>query len=426
MKSSNRLLQETILMADLFQIGLSGIYSSQASLATTGHNIANVNTPGYSRQSVEVATAGADRYGEYFLGRGSIVNGIERAYDKFAFNENVINTSQFGYAKEVYAQSSQMDMLLSTEGTSVTKPVLATFESINNVADHPNMLESRQVFLESATNMINQYNRLYENIDIQYNSINTDISNTAKAITTIADNLANINKQISAVLGSGGSNNANDLMDQRDQAITALSEYVNVSVVPADNGMINVYMGSGQGLVMGAESLNIVSINGNPDPSRKELAININGSLVRMDGERLGGKVAAMFTTRRDVVERAFNQLGQNIIGLTHSINEQQKQGQTLDGAIGDNLFNDINSIETMQKRVLSHNDGLGSAQLSLRVDDLSQLSADEYGLVVNSYDTTTPPGTIEFTVTNASTGESQILTVDLSSQSVLIFPIAA
>ncbi|WP_354623923.1 flagellar hook-associated protein FlgK [Psychromonas sp. MME2] len=260
-------------MADLFQIGLSGIYSSQASLATTGHNIANVNTPGYSRQSVEVATAGADRYGEYFLGRGSIVNGIERAYDKFAFNENVINTSQFGYAKEVYAQSSQMDMLLSTEGTSVTKPVLATFESINNVADHPNMLESRQVFLESATNMINQYNRLYENIDIQYNSINTDISNTAKAITTIADNLANINKQISAVLGSGGSNNANDLMDQRDQAITALSEYVNVSVVPADNGMINVYMGSGQGLVMGAESLNIVSINGNPDPSVKSLLL---------------------------------------------------------------------------------------------------------------------------------------------------------
>ena len=183
-------------MADLFQVGLSGIYSSQASLATTGHNIANVNTEGYSRQSVEVATNGADRYGDYFLGRGAAITGIERAYDQFAFTENIMNTSQYGYAKEVYAQTSQLDMLLSDESTAATKPVLAVFESINGVADHPNMLESRQVFLESATNMVNQYNRLYDNLSIQYNGINTDISNTATTITTLADNIANINKQV--------------------------------------------------------------------------------------------------------------------------------------------------------------------------------------------------------------------------------------
>lgn len=401
-----------ISMADLLQIGLSGIYSSQAALATTGHNIANINTAGYSRQTVQVSTAGAERYGEYFLGRGSIVSGIERAYDKFAFTENIVNTSQYGYTKEVYAQSSQMDMLLSGDGTSATAPVLAVFDSMNGVADHPNMLESREVFLESATNMISQYNRLYANMEIQYTGVNSDIVNSAETISTLAENLAHLNKEISAVLGSGGSNNANDLLDQRDQIITSLSEYVNVSVVDADNGMVNVYMGSGQGLVMGGESLNIIGINGDPDPSRKELAISVNGSIVKLDGNRLGGKVQGLFTTRSDVIERSFNQLGQNIIGLTHSINEQQKQGQTLDGQIGDNLFNDVNAVDTMRDRVLAHNDGLGSAELSLRVDDLSQLNADEYSLVVNSYDPAVPgpAGTIEFTVTNSTTGETSIL----------------
>ena len=395
-------------MADLMQIGLSGIYSSQASLATTGHNIANVNTQGYSRQTVEVTTGGADRYGQYFIGRGSIVSGIERAYDQFAFTENIMNTSQYGYAKETFVQNSQIDMLLSDESTAATKPVLDMFNTINGVADHPNMLESRKVYLESATNMINQYNRLYENLEIQYTGINNDITNTAKTISTLADNLANINKQISAVTSSG-QENANDLMDQRDRAITELSELVNVSVVQSENGMLNIYIGSGQALVMGGESLNVVAVNGNPDPSRKEMALNVDGKIQLMKGSKLGGKVAALFDTRNNDLERAFNQLGQNIIGLTHSINEQQKEGLTLEGKIGDNLFNDINSIDTMRNRVLAHNDGLGSAQLSLRVDDLSQLTPDEYELEVNSY-AAGPPEMIEFNITNQTTGGVQTL----------------
>lgn len=401
-------------MADLMQIGLSGIYSSQAQLATTGHNIANVNTQGYSRQTVEVATNGADRYGDYFIGRGSIVSGIERAYDQFAFTENIINTSQYGYAKETFVQNSQIDMLLSDESTSATKPVLEVFNAINGVADHPNMLESRKVYLESATNMINQYNRLYENLEIQYTGINNDITNTAKTISTLSDNLANLNQQISAVTSSG-KNNANDLMDQRDQAITELSELVNVSVVPADNGMLNIYIGSGQALVMGGEALNVVAVNGDPDPSRKEIALSIDGKTQLMDGSKLGGKTEALFKTRNNDLERAFNQLGQNIIGLTHSINEQQKEGMTLNGEIGDNLFNDINSLETMRDRVLAHSDGLGNAQLSLRVDDLSQLTPDEYELVVNNY-VAGPPEVIEFDITNQSTGAVQTLgPIDLS-----------
>ncbi|MCP5079827.1 MAG: flagellar hook-associated protein FlgK, partial [Psychromonas sp.] len=400
-------------MADLFQIGLSGIYSSQAKLNTTGHNIANISTEGYSRQSVEVETAGADRFGGYFIGRGSIVAGIERAYDQFAFTENIMNTSQYGYSKEVYQQTSQLDMLLSDESTAVTAPVLAVFESINGVADHPNMLESRKVFLESATNMINQYNRLYDNLEIQYNGINNDIVNTAQTITTLADNLANINKQVSAVLGSAGVSNANDLLDQRDQAITQLSQYVDFSVVPADNGMVNIYIGSGQSLVMGGTALQMVAVNGDPDPSRKEMALNVNGNMALLDGSRLGGSAAALFDTRNNDVERAFNQLGQNIIGLTHSINEQQKEGMTLEGKIGEDLFNDVNSSATMKNRVLAHNDGLGSAQLSLRVDDLAALTPDEYDLVVaGSGYLVGPPESIEFNVTNRTTGSTQTIII--------------
>ncbi|GLS89283.1 flagellar hook-associated protein FlgK [Psychromonas marina] len=410
-------------MADLFQIGLSGIYSSQASLNTTSHNIANVNTEGYSRQSVEISTAGADRSGNYFVGRGSMISGIERAYDQFAFTENMMNTSQFEYAKEVYQQSSQLDTLLSSSGTSVAQPVLNMFESINGVADSPNTLESRQVFLESANNTVAQYNRLYDSLEVQYSSINNDITNSAKEISSLAGNLASLNQQISAVTGAGVSSNANDLLDQRDQIVTKLSQYVDVSVVPSDNAMINVYIGSGQSLVMGGTALQMLSVNGDPDPSRKELALSVNGNLAVIDGGRLGGSVAGLFDARNNDVERAFNQLGQNVIGLTHAINEQQKQGMTLDGEIGGNLFNDLNAPLTMQKRVLSHDDGLGKMQLSVRIDDLSKLSPDEFDLVVEDYQAG-PPETLSFTATNRTTGERLTpLAVDMSESQRVDIP---
>jgi len=408
-------------MADLFQIGLSGIYSSQASLATTSHNISNVSTEGYSRQTVDVTSAQAQKLGTNFVGNGSIINGIDRAYDQFAFKENIINTSAHAYNEVSYTQASQLDQLLSNESTSAANSVLNVFSSLGDVADHPNTIETRAVFLENASNMVNQYNTLYKQLETQFSGVNNDIENSAAAITELADSIATLNSRILAVSSSDSSGDANDLLDRRNQAITALSEYVNVSVLEADNNMVNIYIGSGQGLVMGIQSQSIVAVNGDPDPARKELALSNNGKTSLVDGSKFGGKVSALFETRENEIERAFNQLGQNVIGLTHAINEQQKQGQTLDGEIGTALFNDINSDQAMQSRVLSHADGKGEATLSVRIDDLSELSADEFTLTVSEY---TAGSTLSFSVTNNTTGELQTVSIaDLANDKRIEIP---
>jgi len=408
-------------MADLLQVGLSGIYSSQASLATTSHNISNVNTEGYSRQIVDVTSAQAQKLGANFVGNGSIINGIDRAYDQFAFKENIINTSAYAYNEVSYTQASQLDQLLSNESTSAANTVLNVFSSLGDVADHPNTIETRSVFLENSSNMINQYNTLYQKLETQYSAVNNDIENSAAAITELADSIATLNSRILAVSSSDSSGDANDLLDRRNQAITVLSEYVNVSVLEADNNMVNIYIGSGQGLVMGTQSQSIVAVNGDPDPARKELALSNNGKTSLVDGSKFGGKVSALFETRESEIERAFNQLGQNVIGLTHAINEQQKQGQTLDGEIGAALFNDINSEQAMLSRALSHADGKGEATLSVRIDDLSELSADEFTLTVSEY---TAGSSLSFSVTNNTTGELQTVSInDLANEQRVEIP---
>jgi len=408
-------------MADLLQVGLSGIYSSQASLATTSHNISNVNTEGYSRQIVDVTSAQAQKLGANFVGNGSIINGIDRAYDQFAFKENIINTSAYAYNEVSYTQASQLDQLLSNESTSAANTVLNVFSSLGDVADHPNTIETRSVFLENSSNMINQYNTLYQKLETQYSAVNNEIENSAAAITELADSIATLNSRILAVSSSDSSGDANDLLDRRNQAITVLSEYVNVSVLEADNNMVNIYIGSGQGLVMGTQSQSIVAVNGDPDPARKELALSNNGKTSLVDGSKFGGKVSALFETRESEIERAFNQLGQNVIGLTHAINEQQKQGQTLDGEIGAALFNDINSEQAMLSRALSHADGKGEATLSVRIDDLSELSADEFTLTVSEY---TAGSSLSFSVTNNTTGELQTVSInDLANEQRVEIP---
>ena len=392
-------------MADLLQIGLSGIYSSQASLITTSHNISNVSTEGYSRQTVTVEAQGALKQSTNFIGSGSMVSSIDRAYDQFAFADNVINTSNYAYYQETYTQANQMDLLLSSEGTSATTSVLNMFSSLGSVADNPSQLEARNVFLQDTESMVSQYNTLYERLEVQYNSINADIDNAAGAITELAQSIASLNLQISTVTGSSSGGDANDLLDKRNLAITELSEYVDVSVVAEDNNMVNIFIGSGQGLVVGSTFQSTVSVTGDPDSSRQELALSFNGQISNISGNKLGGQVGAMFESRDNDLVTAMNQLGQSVIGLTYAINEQQKEGTDLNGEVGDNIFNDINSTSSMQNRVLSNNDNVGNATLGVSIDDLSELSSDEFELTVEEYDATT--GEIRFSVTNKTTGLS-------------------
>jgi len=387
-------------MADLMQIGLSGIYTSQANLTTTSHNISNVSTEGYSRQSVSSEANIAQGLGNNFVGTGSVVTSINRAYDQFAFTENAINTSSYAYYQETYTQANQMDLLLSTESTSATTSVLNMFSSMGSVADNPSLLESRDVFLQDATNMVNQYNTLYSKLDSQYDSLNANIENSADAITELAQSISSLNLQIATVTGSSNGGDANDLLDKRNLAITQLSEYVNVSVVAADNSMVNIFIGSGQGLVMGTTSQSVISQAGDPDATRTELALSFKGNITNIDGNKLGGQVGA---------------------SLTYAINEQQKLGQDLNGDIGGDIFNDINSTSAMQNRVLNNSNNQGDAVLSVSIDDLSELSADEFTLLVKSYDETT--GDIEFQITNTTSGVKSTINANSSSDTLVDIP---
>ena len=394
---------------NLYGLGVQGLLVAKQSLDTVGHNIANVNTEGYSRQSTIQVTSGGQQFGTGFSGIGTQVDDVIRSYDEFSFADLQGNTSNLSYNQFFLDSVTRVDQVVSDSDTSITNVLAQYFSAVNTVADNPNSLEARNNLIEVSKNMTSTFNRLHDQLDLQYQSLNNEVDNIAQEMTALAKNLAEVNGEIQKVWEDGSKNLPNDLLDQRDQLILEISEYTDVSTVQLDNGSINLFIGSGQPLVLGQTALQVEAIVSTTDNTKHELALTSNGTTQRLRGDLMGGKIQAVYDFRNDVLDKAFNQLGQTAIGIAHSMNEQQQLGLDLSMQVGTDFFNDVNSQSAMAQRVLMTNDGLGEATLGVQIEDISLLPPDNFELTVVSYSAVVPE-TVQFQLTNLTNGSQTLL----------------
>jgi len=389
---------------NLYGLGVQGLLTAKQSLDTVGHNIANVNTDGYSRQSTVQVTSGGQQSGTGFAGIGTQIDDVIRSFDQFSFSDLQGNTSNLSYNQFFLNSVTRVDQVVSDADTSITNVLAQYFSAVNTVADNPNSLESRNNLIEVSKNMTSTFTRLHDQLDLQYRSLNNEVDNIAQEMTALASNLAEINAEIQLVWDNGTKHLPNDLLDQRDRLVLEISEYTDVSTVPLDDGSINLFIGSGQPLVLGQHALQVEAIVGRTDNAKLELALSSNGTTQRLRGDVMGGKIQALYNFRDNVLDKAFNQLGQTAIGIGHSMNEQQKLGLDLNMQVGTDFFNDVNSQSAMAQRALGTNDGLGEATLGVQIEDISLLPPDNFELTVLSY-AAGPPETVQFQLTNMESG---------------------
>jgi flagellar hook-associated protein 1 FlgK len=394
---------------NLYGLGVQGLLVAKQSLDTVGHNIANVNTDGYSRQSTVQVTSGGQQFGTGFSGIGTQIDDVVRSFDQFSFSDLQRNTSSLSYNKFFLDSVTRVDQVVSDADTSITNVLAQYFSAVNTVADNPNSLESRNNLIEVSKNMTSTFTRIHDQLDLQYRSLNNDVENIAQEMSALANNLADVNGQIQLVWEDGSKHLPNDLLDQRDRLVLEISEYTDVSTIQLDNGAINVFIGTGQPLVLGQEALQVEAIVGETDNAKLELALTSNGTTQRLRGDLMGGRIQAVYDFRDNVLDKAFNQLGQTAIGIGHSVNEQQKLGLDLNMQVGTDFFNDVNSQSAMAQRALIANDGLGEATLGVQIEDVSLLPPDNFDLTVVSYSAVVPE-TVQFRLTNLTDGTQTLL----------------
>ncbi|MFW0758861.1 flagellar hook-associated protein FlgK [Pseudomonas sp. H11T01] len=361
----------------LLNIGLSGLASSQSSLATTGNNIANVDTAGYSRQQTVQSSKASNQYGNVFIGTGTTLADVRRVYSAYLDAQLRTSTSLSNDSSSYLAQVTPTDTMLSDSNTGISGALQKFFTSLQSVSSTPTDDASRQSVLTNASALSNRFNSIAKQLTDQNTGINTNLSDLSSQVNKLATTIAQYNQQISQV--SGGTSSPNDLLDKRNESVRQLSALVGTQVVERGTNY-DVYIGSGQPLVMGNTTNTLETVPGKTDPSRSTLQLNRGSSTIDITSVVTGGEIGGLLRYRNEVLDPAMNELGRVALVVADQMNSQQGQGIDKNGNFGSAIFGDINSAALISQRSIAQaGNSAGSGNLNVTIKDTGKLTANDY-----------------------------------------------
>ncbi|MCG7498485.1 flagellar hook-associated protein FlgK [Vibrio sp. Of7-15] len=378
---------------DLLNLGTQGVLTAQRQLNTTGHNINNVNTKGYSRQSVIQDTNKAHWYAGNNYGAGVHVANVRRSFDQFAINELNLSTTNLNYSMDTEANLDVLNnMLSSLSAKKIPENINDWFDAVKTLADSPNEIGARKVVLEKSRLVSQSLNDFHDTVRQQNDDTNKKMDLVVERMNSIAEELKGIHKMMVKTPGPH-----NDLMDRHQKLIHELSEYTKVTITPRNNeNSFNILIGTGHTLVSGTESSTLKMIPGKPDPQQRRLAMIEGEGVKAIQHDSIGGKLASLFELRDKTIPHIMDELGRVAIGFTGEVNRLQGQAIDLRGNVGSVMFSDINSeIAAKERAVISGN---SSADVSVYIDDISMLKAGDYTLKYDGsqYTITKPTGEVQ------------------------------
>ena len=363
----------------LLNVGARALQVNQTAIQTTGHNIANVNTEGYSRQTVSLRTMHSQYTTDGYIGNGVDVSGVLR-------NHSELLTRQASAAASVQAGDAvRLDRLkqlqdVFTGGTSgLGAAINDMMNALSDVANAPTDLTARGVVLtrmdETAKRMRDGSSRMDEiaaTVDYQ-------IQSGVNVVNNLAQDMAQVNRQI--VLAQGKGLQPNDLLDRRDQLIRDINQYVQTSQVAADDGSVTLFIANSQPLVMGdrAGSLSVGDPqNFNTNGAMKKLLFTPAGSTQKIELNEAvlgGGEVSALMRFQNSDLAEGRNLLGRLAVSISETLNLQNRQGLTVDGNLGENLFTPI----ALGNAVAGQRNADPDLTMGLEVADPSKLQPSNY-----------------------------------------------
>lgn len=365
---------------NLSQLGLSTMNAARARLITAGHNINNAGTPGYSRQSVIVSTAGATASGQGFFGRGVQVDTVRRAYNNFLANQFVSAQSKGAMLASFGNQVSQVNNLIADNTVGISPAIQKFFDGVQAVASTPGDPAARQELLGRTQALVGQFNEMNTFLNNQRNDVNGQVQTIVTQINSHVQRVAELNKQIEIAKGSTGQV-PNDLLDQRDQEVADLNMLAKVNVLE-QNGQYTLTIGNGQLLVSGSDTFPLTSGPSDSDPRNMAVYVNVPAgkgfAKVELDETSIkGGSLGGLITFRKNSLDEVQRQLGQLATGMALAINEVQAQGVDLNGQAGTPIFK-IGQPDVVAN---ARNAGSGTLTASINLDGASQLRASDYDI---------------------------------------------
>jgi flagellar hook-associated protein 1 len=375
-------------MSGILNIGTRALIANQVALQTAGNNIANVNTPGYSRQSVVLQNVAGQFTGGGYIGKGVDIQTIQRNHSEFLTRQATLaSATQYGDTTRA-DKLKQLEAIFAGGTNGLGAAVNDMLNSFSDVASVPTDLTARTVALTRVDETANRMRAASQSLNDLQLGVSQALDEKVAAINSIAHNIADTNDEIARAQGSGQP--PNDLLDRRDQLIRELNQYVQTSSIPADDGTVGLFIGGSQALVLGTQVAPVQIVPDEfGDTLKNKLAINRSGEIITIEENVLGGgEIAGLLRFQNTDLVEGRNLLGRLTLAITSTMNDQHKLGLDLNGNPGGNLF----TPETFSRSVLTPvppaSPNTGNATLGLSISNASEFAASDYEIQFTS-DTT-------------------------------------
>ncbi|CAM4276779.1 flagellar hook-associated protein FlgK [Vibrio agarivorans] len=318
----------------LMNIGLSGVTASQMGMNVTAQNVANINTPGYSRQQAVFGTVGPKGMGE--AGNGVSVNSIRRITDQYQTNQLFRASSMIGSTSTSAQQLQRLENLLSADSMDLDQGFNSFFSAMNGASVSPYGSAHRMQIISEAEALANRFNQLSSSLDGQYSDLNEQRSSAVSQANSLLNNINKLNEEIRK--GEANGANTSALQDERDVLITELSEIVEVRVTDAGDGTLDLSLPNGQPLLSGNQVAQFGLQTDPNNPQSKVLSLSFNGQDFPI-GSDIGGKLGALDDYEHDVLKPSMEVINDIALEFATAFNDQLAEGFDLEGNAGKPLF---------------------------------------------------------------------------------------
>jgi flagellar hook-associated protein 1 len=309
---------------------LSALLVSQQSLETSANNVANANTPGYSRQRPVLTPGDPVVFGNLSVGTGVLLQKLESLRDPILELRINQQTQNQGQLDATLGALQQIQVGFSGTNSGIGDAISKFFDSLQQLSTDPTNLSLRQAVLTAAGNLATNFNTEAHNLQAQRVNLDLNAVQTVSQINTLTTQIAGLNKQVANL--ENVHEDAGIFVDQRTEAIRQLSSLIDVSVIQTESG-IALTTSNGTPLVAGDRSFQLTTQIGAGGIHQ------IFAGTVDITGLITSGKLGGLLNVRDSKIPALLNNLDQLAAGMATALNTANRTGFDLSGNAGTDLF---------------------------------------------------------------------------------------
>lgn len=341
----------------LFDVAKSALFTAQQALTVTGHNISNVNTPGFSRQEVILTEERPVDGSPGQVGTGVKIEQIRRSVDVFLNRELTNSQEGLGQFTVTRDELQRLESLLGdTRGQGLAGQLNEFFKALGDASTTPSQITPRSVVLAKASTLAGTFRRINADVTDTRRAVDVQINVNIREINGLTRKIAELNSQIKSAEVSGQI--ANDLRDQRDLAVNELATRIEVSTLDRPDGTVSVFTAHGLVLVEQETTRNLVGVESADNQGLLDIGYDIGGTRPSIINDLISsGRLRGLLDVRDQTIPSVQRGIDRLAGSLLTEVNRIHRLGYGLDGSTGRDVYAGL-SVTTMAP---STNIGTGS-----------------------------------------------------------------